>query len=61
MIPEWMGIPFTNSVSTFLINKGLKVARKLLGDINDLGVPCGVEFLDTLTPQYIGDLVSWVF
>jgi 3-deoxy-7-phosphoheptulonate synthase len=44
---------------SFNINKGLKIARGLLGEINDLGLPCGVEFLDTLTPQYIGDLVSW--
>jgi 3-deoxy-7-phosphoheptulonate synthase len=45
--------------NSFQINKGLKLARGLLGYINDLGLPCGVEFLDTLTPQYIGDLVSW--
>jgi 3-deoxy-7-phosphoheptulonate synthase len=44
---------------SFNINKGLKLARGLLQDINDIGMPCGVEFLDTLTPQYIGDLVSW--
>jgi 3-deoxy-7-phosphoheptulonate synthase len=41
------------------INKGLGLARKLLADINDLGVPAGTEFLDLVTPQYVADLVSW--
>ncbi len=41
------------------INKGLRLARQLLADINDLGVPAGTEFLDLVTPQYIADLVSW--
>jgi len=44
---------------TFQINKGLRVARELLVEINDLGVPAGCEFLDMITPQYIADLVSW--
>ena len=44
---------------TFDINKGLRTARQLLLQINDLGVPAGVEFLDIITPQYIADLVSW--
>ncbi len=44
---------------SFDINKGLKIARQLLLDINSLGVPAGVEFLDIITPQYIADLVSW--
>ena len=44
---------------SFDINKGLEVARKLLIDINELGVPAGTEFLDTISPQYIADLVSW--
>eukprot|EP01135_Chromosphaera_perkinsii_P003858 Nk52_evm6s259 gene=Nk52_evmTU6s259 len=43
----------------FAINKGLKSARKLLLSLNDSGIPCGCEFLDTLTPQFVGDLVSW--
>jgi len=43
----------------FDINKGLRLARELLLDINDLGVPAGCEFLDMITPQYIADLVSW--
>jgi 3-deoxy-7-phosphoheptulonate synthase len=41
------------------IDRGLRLARRLLLDLNDLGVPAGVEFLDILTPQYIADLVSW--
>ncbi|KAI8587426.1 3-deoxy-7-phosphoheptulonate synthase [Geranomyces variabilis] len=43
----------------FAINKGLKIARGLLLDLNEAGIPTGCEFLDTLTPQYIGDLVAW--
>lgn len=43
----------------FDINQGLRVARKLLLDINELGVPTGSEFLDTIIPQYISDLTSW--
>ncbi len=44
---------------SFDINKGLRLARKLLLDFNEIGVPAGVEFLDIISPQYIGDLVSW--
>jgi 3-deoxy-7-phosphoheptulonate synthase len=44
---------------SFNINKGLRVARQLLIDINDLGLPAGCEFLDMITPQYIADLVTW--
>ena len=44
---------------SFAINKGLRLARGLLLDINQLGVPAGCEFLDMITPQYIGDLVAW--
>ncbi|WP_129645112.1 3-deoxy-7-phosphoheptulonate synthase [Peristeroidobacter agariperforans] len=44
---------------SFNINRGLRIARQLLGDINDLGLPAGCEFLDIITPQYIGDLVAW--
>jgi 3-deoxy-7-phosphoheptulonate synthase len=44
---------------SFAINKGLRVARALLRDVLDIGVPCGTEFLDTITPQFIADLVSW--
>ncbi|KAJ7212148.1 hypothetical protein GGX14DRAFT_447646 [Mycena pura] len=44
---------------TFQINKGLRIARTLLLDIAKLGLPAGCEFLDTITPQYTADLVSW--
>lgn len=44
---------------SFQINKGLRIARTLLLDIAKLGLPAGCEFLDTITPQYTADLVSW--
>lgn len=44
---------------TYKINKGLHTARQLLLDIAALGLPTAVEFLDTISPQYIADLVSW--
>jgi 3-deoxy-7-phosphoheptulonate synthase len=56
----WKGLindPFLDG--SFQINRGLRLARKLLVEINDLGLPAGCEFLDTATPQYIADLVSW--
>lgn len=56
----WKGLindPFIDN--TFNINKGLRVARGLLLDLNELGLPAAVEFLDTISPQYIADLVSW--
>lgn len=44
---------------TYRINHGLRLARKLLRDCADLGVPAGTEFLETITPQFITDLVAW--
>jgi len=44
---------------SFKINDGLKVARRLLLDVADLGIPTGCEFLDTISPQFFADLVSW--
>ena len=44
---------------TFNINKGLRTARKLLLDINAMGLPAATEFLDMITPQYMADLMSW--
>src|SRR5687767_15719116 len=44
---------------TFAINEGLRLARKLLLEINRSGLPCGTEFLDLLSPQYISDLIAW--
>ncbi len=56
----WKGLindPDLNS--NFNINKGLKIARKLLLEINETGVPAATEYLDLITPQYISDLISW--
>lgn len=56
----WKGLindPDINS--SFNINKGLRMARQLLFNLNDLGVPAGTEYLDLITPQYISDLVTW--
>lgn len=44
---------------SFNINHGLRVARSLLLDLAEMGVPSGTEFLDLISPQYIADLVSW--
>ncbi|GAA5817274.1 hypothetical protein MFLAVUS_010817 [Mucor flavus] len=56
----WKGLindPFMNN--SYEINKGLRIARQLLLDLNEMGIPTGCEFLDTISPQYTGDLVSW--
>ncbi len=56
----WKGLindPYLDE--TFRINEGLRIARDLLLRIHQLGVPAGSEFLDTISPQYIGDLISW--
>jgi 3-deoxy-7-phosphoheptulonate synthase len=44
---------------SFHINKGLRLARELLLDVAELGLPAGCEYLDMITPQYVADLVSW--
>lgn len=44
---------------SYQINDGLRIARKLLVDINDTGLPAAGEFLDMITPQYMADLMSW--
>lgn len=44
---------------SYQINEGLEKARKFLLDVNEIGMPAGMEFLDTITPQYTADLVSW--
>src|ERR1700733_5132923 len=44
---------------TFRINEGLRLARHLLLDLADMGVPAGTEFLDMISPQYVASLVSW--
>ena len=56
----WKGLindPHLNN--SYDINEGLKVARKLLSDITDMHVGVGTEYLDPITPQYLGDLVTW--
>jgi 3-deoxy-7-phosphoheptulonate synthase len=45
---------------SYHINKGLRAARQLLLDVNELGLPTGSEFLDTQIPQHVADLTSWV-
>jgi len=45
---------------SYHINKGLRIARQLLLDVNTLGLPTASEFLDTQIPQHIADLTSWV-
>ncbi len=44
---------------SFNINKGLHLARKLLLDLNQMGVPAATEYLDLITPQYVSDLIAW--
>ncbi len=44
---------------SFHIEEGLHIGRQLLVDLNDLGLPCGTEALDPITPQYLGDLIAW--
>ena len=56
----WKGLindPYLDE--SFRIDEGLRIARQLLIEINRLGVPAGSEFLDVISPQYIGDLISW--
>jgi len=56
----WKGLindPYLDD--SFNVNKGLEIARQLLLELAELGVPAGCEFLDTITPQYIADLVTW--
>ena len=45
--------------SSFDINRGLRTARRLLLELTDMGMPAGSEFLDTISPQFIADLISW--
>lgn len=56
----WKGLindPYLNE--TYALNDGLRIARKVLSDINDLSVPAAGEFLDMITPQYMADFMSW--
>ena len=56
----WKGLindPYMDD--SFCVEEGLHLARKLLVDLNDMGMPCGTEALDPITPQYLGDLIAW--
>jgi 3-deoxy-7-phosphoheptulonate synthase len=56
----WKGLindPYLDN--SFRINDGLRIARELLLNINELGLPAGTEYLDVISPQYIADLISW--
>jgi 3-deoxy-7-phosphoheptulonate synthase len=56
----WKGLindPYLDE--SYRIDEGLRIARQLLVEINRLGMPAGSEFLDTISPQYIGDLIAW--
>jgi 3-deoxy-7-phosphoheptulonate synthase len=56
----WKGlINDPNLDGSFKINEGLQIARKVLCDINALGLPAATEFLDVISPQYIADLIAW--
>lgn len=56
----WKGlINDPNLNGSFQINKGLRLARGFLLEVNNLGLPAGTEFLDTISPQYTADLISW--
>ncbi len=44
---------------SFNINKGLRLARKLLFSLNEMGMPAATEYLDLITPQYVSDLIAW--
>ena len=44
---------------SFHIEEGLQIARQLLVNLNDMGLPCGTEALDPITPHYLGDLIAW--
>ncbi|HSC96916.1 MAG TPA: 3-deoxy-7-phosphoheptulonate synthase AroG [Burkholderiales bacterium] len=56
----WKGlINDPNLDGSFRINEGLRIARRLLLDLDEMGVPVGCEFLDMITPQYVADLVAW--
>jgi 3-deoxy-7-phosphoheptulonate synthase len=56
----WKGLindPYMDN--SFRINDGLRMARELLLNVNELGLPAGTEFLDVISPQYVADLISW--
>ncbi|MDH5648850.1 MAG: 3-deoxy-7-phosphoheptulonate synthase AroG [Gammaproteobacteria bacterium] len=59
-IVGWKGlINDPNLDNSYEINKGLRLARSLLVDLNNMGIPAATEYLDLITPQYLADLISW--
>ena len=56
----WKGLINDPDINeTFNISKGIEMARKVLIDIAELGLPAGTEFLDPISPQYVTDIISW--
>jgi len=56
----WKGLINDPDINeTFNISKGVEIARKLLIDIAEIGLPAGTEFLDPISPQYVTDIISW--
>ncbi|WP_413111863.1 3-deoxy-7-phosphoheptulonate synthase AroG [Thaumasiovibrio sp. DFM-14] len=56
----WKGLindPYMDN--SFQLNDGLRLGRKLLSELTDMGLPTATEFLDMISPQYTGDLISW--
>jgi 3-deoxy-7-phosphoheptulonate synthase len=56
----WKGLindPYPDE--SYRISEGLRIARQLVTDVGRMGVPSGSELLDTISPQYIGDLIAW--
>ena len=56
----WKGLindPFMDH--SYRINEGLHIARELLRDVNELGLPAATEYLDMISPQYVADMISW--
>ena len=56
----WKGLINDPDINeTYNISKGVEIARKLLIDIAEIGLPAGTEFLDPISPQYVTDIISW--
>jgi len=56
----WKGLISDPDIDgSFRVNRGLRIARELLADLAELGLPAGSEFLDTISPQFFADLISW--
>ena len=56
----WKGLINDPDINeTYNISKGIEIARKLLIDIAEIGLPAGTEFLDPISPQYVTDIISW--